>query len=485
VTVYEVRGSEGIPDPPAYLSDAAGRPNIILITLDAATADHFSCYGYSRGTTPNLDRLAKRGVQFDNAIAPSSWTIPSFATMFTGLLPHQHGANALSPLPERFPTLAMALKSAGYQTAGFNANRAYGQASQGIARGFDRYEAGGENLRQNLVQTLIGRAFVKFVYIRFYRPDRAERENAEEINRQVFRWFSQQTRRPYFLFINYYDVHDPYLAPRPFAKRFGELPAWVEQQIFSKIQERGGDTLTSAERASIVAGYDNGLAYTDSQIEALMEFLAKSPDWSNTVVIVTADHGETFGEHGLYSHGRKLWRELVHVPLIIFGPGVPAGKHVQSVVGTQRLYATILGLAEGSKDKEGAPARSSLQNYWSGQQDSLPTPTAVVSELDASMNPRLLNSYISVTTPQWHWILDGHGHTQLFDWLRDPQEQTDLAGSPQASAVVETLERSLRERVMTSARPWAGLSYLQPLGLGSPPPVNSQLHDLLDSLPYQ
>src|SRR5208283_5470128 len=104
------------------------------------------CYGYSRETTPNLDRLAKRGVQFDNAIAPSSWTLPSFASMFTGLYPHQHGADYSSPLPEGFRTVAMDLKSAGYQTAGFNANMAYGQASEGIARGFDRYEDGSETL---------------------------------------------------------------------------------------------------------------------------------------------------------------------------------------------------------------------------------------------------------------------------------------------------------------------------------------------------
>jgi arylsulfatase A-like enzyme len=484
VAVHEIRGIESIAVPPPLLSAAAGKPNIILITLDAATADHFSCYGYSQRTTPNLDGLAKRGVQFDNAIAPSSWTLPSFASMFTGLYPHQQGADFLSPLPERFPTIAMALKSAGYQTAGFNANMAYGQTSQGIARGFDRYEDGSENLRQNFVQTLFGRALVKFIYMRFVRPERPERQNAEEINRDVFRWFSHRTRRPYFLFINYFDVHDPYFAPRPYSKRFGELPYGVERRIRDEIGGAERPTLSSADQASLVAGYDNTLAYADNQIDVLLQFLAKSPDWSNTVVIITADHGDTFGEHGPYLHGMNLWRELVHVPLIIVGPGVPAGVRVRRAVGTRRLYATILGFAEGSK--QGPPTPSSLQNYWTGNQDSNPTSPVVVSELGASpANPLLQNTYISLTTPQWHWILDSHGHSQLFDWVNDPQEKADLAGSSEASAVVETLQRSLRERVMTSARPWAGLSYLQPLGLGSPPPVNPQLHDLLDSLPYQ
>ncbi len=117
VAVYEVRGPEHFSDPRVHFSNTSVRPNIVLITLDTATADHFSCYGYSRQTTPNIDRLARRGVQFDNAVAPSSWTLPSFASIFTGLFPHQHGADSLSPLAERFQTIAKALKSAGYQTA--------------------------------------------------------------------------------------------------------------------------------------------------------------------------------------------------------------------------------------------------------------------------------------------------------------------------------------------------------------------------------
>ncbi len=484
VAVYEGRGAENLWDPPAHLTDAAARPNIILITLDAATADHFSCYGYSRETTPNLDRLAQRGVQFDNAIAPSSWTLPSFASIFTGLFPHQHGADATSPLSNRFPTIAMALKSAGYQTAGFNANLVYGQASQGIARGFDRYEDGSENLRQNLVQTLVGRAFTKFVYLRFARPDRPERQRAEEINREVFHWYSHRTRQPYFLFINYFDVHNPYIAPRPFANRYGELPYALIRRFGSEMYQIDHPAMALADQAAIVAGYDDSLAYTDSQIDVLMQFLAKSPDWSNTVVIITSDHGESFGEHGAYGHGMNLWRELVHVPLIIAGPGVPAGIRVHNVVGTRKLYATILGFAEGSTT--GSLRPSLLQNYWSGQQDSIPTSPAEVSELGASPSIiRWQNTFISVTTPQWHWILDAHGHAQLFDWVNDPQEKADLAGMPEASAVGETLQRALRERVMASHGPWAGTSYLQPLGMGVAPPVNPPDRDLFGSLPYQ
>jgi arylsulfatase A-like enzyme len=482
--VYEVRGPDLISSPPARLTDSAARPNIILITIDAAPANHFSCYGYSRKTTPNLDRLATGGVQFENAIAPSSWTLPSFASMFTGLLPHQHGADSRSPLPERFPTLAMALKSAGYQTVGFNANLAYGQTSQGIARGFDLYEDGSENLRQNFAQTMYGRAFVRFVYMPFVEPDWPERQSAEEINRKVLRWFPHRTPGPYFLFINYYDVHFPYFAPRPFAKRYGELPHEVAQQIDSDVHGVAPPAITPAEKAYLVAGFDNTLAYADSQIAVLMQFLAKTPDWSNTVVIITSDHGETLGEHGHFGHGWSLSSELVHVPLIILGPGVPAGLHVHDVVGTRRLYATILDLAQGGTT--GSLRAASLQNYWSGKQDSISKATLVISEVNSpTLDPRRQNSYISLNTPQWHWILDAHGHSQLFDWVKDPQENADLAGSPEAGKVVEALERALHERLMASPRPWAGLSYLQPVGLGISPPASPRDRDLLDSLPYQ
>jgi arylsulfatase A-like enzyme len=484
VAVYEGRGFEDISDAPAPLADTAARPNIVLIALDTARADHLSCYGYSRATTPNIDGLAQRGVQFENAIAPSSWTLPSVASLFTGLFPHQHGADWSSPLPDRFPTLAMALKSAGYQTGGFNANYVYGQASQGMARGFDRYEDGAENLRQNFMRTMFGRTLVKFIYARIAQPDRPERQNAEEINRKVFRWFAHRRQRPYFLFISYFDLHHPYLAPGPYAKRFGELSYSLIRRMDGAMCRVEPSTLSPADYVSLVAGYDNVLAYTDSQIGALIQFLSKLPDWSNTVLIITADHGEAFGEHGLIGHGRDLSRELVHVPLIIFGPGIPAGLRVRSVVGTRRLHATILGLAMGSN--RGWPGPSSLQNYWCGQRASVPTPIAVVSELTVpTQTPRLQNAYISLTTDQWHWILDAHGHSQLFDRVKDPQEKADLAGSPQTSAAMATLQRALRERLIASTGPWAGLPYLQPLGPISPPPLQPQERDLLDSLPYQ
>jgi arylsulfatase A-like enzyme len=481
---YQARGLVSGFGASSGVADAGAPPNIVLITIDTAAASHFSCYGYSRNTTPNIDRLARQGVRFENAISASSWTLPSFASMFTGLLPHQHGASGASPLSPRFPTIAAALKSKGYQTAGFNANFAYGQASQGIAQGFEVYEDGSESLSQNLHQTLAGRAFVKFVYLRLGMPDSPDRQGAEEVNQKVYRWFAHRERRPYFLLVNYFDVHYPYVSPPAFATRFGGLPGRAATEVDTELATPNRNKLTDAEQSSLVAAYDDTLAYADSQIGALMQVLQKSPDWANTIVIVTSDHGEAFGQHGHYGHGWNLNREVVHVPLIMLGRGIPVGLKLDRLVGSRRLYATILDLADGSS--QGFAGLSPLQKVWSDKQGSSTAEPVIVSELEVpTLAAKLQNDYLSVTTPQWHLTRDAHGRTQLYDWVKDPEETTNLVDSPENSAVVDTLQQTLRDRITKSAGPWAGLSYLQPVGLGKASAVNSQIRDDLDSLPYK
>ena len=331
------------------------------------------------------------------------------------------------------------------------------------------------------MQTLVGRVFTKYIQMRFIKPERPERENAEEINRQVLHWFSRRTTRPYFLFINYFDVHAPYLAPPPFAKRYGEL----QYDLVRKFDSRNGRTaMTPKDRASLMAGYDNTLAYTDGQIGRLLGYLAQGPDWSNTIVIITADHGETFGQHGVFTHGMNLWRELVHVPLIISGPGVPSGIHISHIAGTRRLFTTIRAFAGDTH------LRSStlipLQNFWNGKPAFGPNP-AIVSEVsgyDGQVYQTNI-SFLSVFTPEWHWIVDAQNNSQLYNWVADPDEKTNLAGTPQAASVVEGLRKSLDEQIRNSPRPWDGLAYLQPVGLGSSSARSPRDSDLLDSLPYQ
>ncbi|MEJ2008219.1 MAG: sulfatase [Acidobacteriota bacterium] len=298
-----------------------GSPNIVFIVLDTVRADHLSSYGYSRPTTPNIDKLARQGVLFENAIAPTSWTLASHASMFTGLLPHQHGADWWLPLPPGPRTLAEVLRSHGYQTAGFVANFDYCQKGWGIARGFGIYRDDSESLRRNLAATLVGTALIQPLYQHFFRFDYLERQDARDINRDVFRWFRRQPRRPFFLFINYFDTHVPYLTQPPYNHRFGKVSDKLVHKLFDALQ--GPDPprgLTPADRASLIAGYDNCLAFLDAQVGRLIDVLRESPEGKKTIVIVTSDHGEEFGEQGFYSHGYNLYREALHVSQ---APGFP------------------------------------------------------------------------------------------------------------------------------------------------------------------
>jgi arylsulfatase A-like enzyme/uncharacterized membrane protein YeaQ/YmgE (transglycosylase-associated protein family) len=485
VALYEIRASAAVPAPGANPPNFSPQPNIVLIAIDTAAAGHFSAYGYARPTTPHIDRWARTGVQFDNAISPSSWTLPAFASILTGLYPHQHGANYLSPLSTADPTLATLLKTAGYQTAGFNANSSYGQASQGIGRGFDLYQDGSENLRQNLAETFLGRALTKYVYLPWLASERPERQPAAEINHKVLRWFAHRSPQPYFLFINYFDAHTPYRAPRAYLNRFGGLPAGKAHPLPGTIMGAKLADVSPEVRAAAVETYDDALAYTDEQIDELLQTLAKSPDWPNTVVIITSDHGEQFGEHGAFGHGMQLWRELVHVPLVIFGAGIPSGMHVPTVVGTRRIFASILGLA--GINRQGALRAASLQAYWSDPRGGAAFSPPVLSELGASpVIPAVQNTFLAVTTPKWQLILDAHGHAQLFDWTKDPQEQYPLPESPDIVKETADLERAARQRVAdTAGQPGIGADYLQPLGLGVHAHIAAPDDDLLNSLPYQ
>lgn len=476
-------------------------PNIVLISLDATVADHLSCYGYSRPTTPNLDRLASHGVLFENAIAPSSWTLPSFASIFTGQFPHEHGADITLLLAGRLFTLAEMLDSQGYETSGFNANWMYGEASSGTGQGFKVYEDGSSTFRQNFALTLVARVLHKAVYYPFIRPVFLEQRNAQEVNQEVYRWFQHRTPRPFFLFINYFDTHSPYLAPSPYDHRFGRLPYRVVRRLQPVINTpRVPEAASREERGSVVAGYDNSLAYLDSKVSELLRFLAGTPEWANTVVIVTADHGESFGEHGYYGHGWGLYRELLHVPLIISGPGVPQGLRISNVVATRALAATVLDFAGRG---EMYPGAYSLRRFWTPGKNSQAGPNSVVSEMHYAPWPGApIEALVSVTTPEWHYIRGTQGQNMLFHWAQDPHEEINLSASALQGEVVHALQEMLRDRLHITRQPWMDADYPRIFALlgstidrqsfteGSRQQVetkrlNQEEKRLLESLPYQ
>lgn len=447
---------------PAQSSDGPsarrGRPNVVFIVLDTVRADHLSSYGYSRPTTPNLDRLARRGVLFENAISPSSWTLASHASMFTGLLPHQNGADWWLPLPPGPRTLAETLRSSGYRTAGFAANFDYCQRGWGIGRGFDIYRDDSESLQRNLAGTLLGTALIQPAYQSFFRFDYLERQDARETNQEALRWLRRPPASPYFLFINYFDVHVPYLTSPPYDHRFGRISNKLVHKLFDALQ--GPDPprgITSDEQAALIAGYDNCLAFLDAQVGRLLDFIDNTPQGRNTIVIVTSDHGEEFGEQGFYSHGYNLYREALHVPLIIAGPGIPKDVRISQLVRTRDLFSTVLDLAGGGKTRF---TRDSLARFWDPQFAPTPFDNFAISELVPIFNEGGKQAMISLTTPEWQYIYQSNGRQELYHWTADPLDQVNLAQFDNAQDTLAGLRSRLIQVLADSSQPWRDQDYL-------------------------
>ncbi len=274
-------------------------PNILLITLDTTRADHLSCYGYERRTSPRLDALAEEGMLYTRCISTSSWTLPAHASLLTGRVPTSHGAMydpnstlgltgilpgdwsnyRVSALGESIPSLAALLKQKGYATGGVIGGPWLKRAF-GFGPGFDMYD-------DAEIDNVNGRL-------------------AEQINRRALPWIEQQADDAWFLFINYFDPHDPYYPPEGWRYRFLD-----ESKLVAGAQ---------ATPEQLVALYDAEIYYTDHHLGEMIDHLVRLGLYDDTWIIVTADHGELFGEHGLRGHGATLYQEEIHIPLVMKYP---------------------------------------------------------------------------------------------------------------------------------------------------------------------
>jgi len=429
-------------------------PNIVLLVWDTTRADHFSSYGYFRNTTPNVDQFAKRGVLFENAISSSSWTLPAMASMFTSLLPHQHGAGKETVLGNGPRTLAEILRMGGYETAGFNANPYYGNTPWGLARGFETYRDSTNRLGYNLDATRIGREIIESYSEEWFHRSRFNQPDAQELNEQVYRWFKHRSDRPFFLFLNYNDAHEPYEVPSPYNHLY--VPKDAKHLLHTAKPARF--YLPAREREGTIAAYDQCLNYIDSQVGELLRFLDHSPEASDTYIIITSDHGEGFGEHDTYSHGWNLHREVLHVPLIIAGPGIPAGVRVADISRTWEIFSTVL---EWAGLKQAVLHRTSLARLWAPGYAPNNADEPSVSELLDNTPPPYPQGLISITTREWQFICrPGYQRNRLYHWPTDPSEQQNVADLPENQALVEHLKASLLSMIERSYRPWRDTDYL-------------------------
>jgi arylsulfatase A-like enzyme len=451
-----------------------GARNVLLIVWDTVRARNLSLYGYDRRTTPNLERLATRGVRFQHAFATSPWTLTSHASLFTGRWPHELSAGWKQPLDDTHPTLAARLSSFGYDTAGFVANLDYCGRETGLARGFAHYEDYplgvwevftryvGLGRRCDLfslalvLDKLTGGRRVGTRPLIPYSKEHAK--SAEDIDRGFLNWLSwQRTRgRPFFAFLNYNDAHTPYEVPDDSPRGFGIRPAsWRERLVLH--QWNSLDKMKIPYRDVLLANdlYDDSIAYLDRRLGALLDELERRGVLDDTLVVVTSDHGEHLGDHLLFFHGCSLYRQLVEVPLVVVSPkGVPEGLAVPEPVSLRDLPATVLdllGLGRGAA----FPGRS-LARFWNQGGEAPPAFEPLLMETEKptlltnqGREPAAKGPMKALIAGGMHYIRSGDGSEELYALDSDPEELTNAAGLPDAQEALQGFRGVLRSMLRT------------------------------------
>lgn len=295
---------------------------VILILVDALRADHLGVYGYPRDTTPNLDAFAKDGITFSTFYVNAPWTRPSTTTILTGLHPSRHRVQCEQHrLDPRYVTLPEALKEAGYVTAGVVGN-GNGASIAGLDQGFDHYED---------------------------PKDFGGLPNARQVFDRDLAWLKKHAKdERFFLFTFVVDPHDPYHGPNAAAEarwlwkghpKIVRVPRWEYPK---------GQGLTHAQRRAVEAVYDSAVRYTDAELGRFFEGLERLGLWDTATIVITADHGDGFGEHGFYKHAHHLWDEVERVPFIVRSPLIPEaarGTRVDVPAQSLDIYPTLVHLA--------------------------------------------------------------------------------------------------------------------------------------------
>jgi arylsulfatase A-like enzyme/Tfp pilus assembly protein PilF len=369
------------------------RPNVLLVTIDTLRADHVGAYGDRAARTPVLDGIAARGARFANALASAPLTGPSHATLLTGLYPPVHGVrdNVAFPLDSRHRGLASLLKAQGYRTGAFVSAFPVAKAF-GFGEGFDEFSEG-------------------FHEVLNAGSSAAERPANETVD-AALGWLRRESQTPFFAWLHLYDPHAPYAPPAPFDAAFANRP------------------------------YDGEIAFADSQLGRVTEWLKTSGREADTLVAVVADHGEGLGEHDEAGHSILVYQSTLHVPFLLAGPGVPTNLVEESRVSTVDLLPTLLGLLK--LDVPGGLNGRDLGWALRGERSS---PQALYGE---SLFARLNLRWSSLRTMvEGNWKLIQGPSAELYDLSRDPLELNDLAAAEPGR--VKKLQEALRVAVRSMA----------------------------------
>jgi arylsulfatase len=415
----------------------------VILSLDTTRADRLGSYGYARPTSPHLDRLAAESVLYTRAVAPSSWTLPSHASLFTGKLTTSHGAHydpqgALNlasviegprewseyrarPLPESERTLAEILREAGYATGAVVAGP-WLKRPFGLAQGFDYYD-------DDHVTTTDGR-------------------RAHSVTDAALRWIERTPGRALFLFLNYYDPHGPYAPPEPYLSRF--LAPGV----------RPSEGVPKGEE--LQARYDAEIFFMDEHVGRLLAGLRTAGIYEDALVLVTADHGELLGEQGRLGHGQHLTQAEIHIPFFVKYPrGGPSPRKVDSPVQLTDVVPMVT-------EALGLPAPSGIQG---GVPPSIGHP--VVAEVYPLPFESPEGGWRALFDGPWKLLWNSKGRHGLYDLGRDPGERSNLAARDPAR--VARMSALLDRYLASLPRPGAA---------GPPRELDAATRDALKALGY-
>ncbi|WP_035987436.1 sulfatase [Leptolyngbya sp. KIOST-1] len=461
----------------------AARPDILFLVLDTQRADRLSCYGYDKPTSPNLDAIAADSTRFAQAVSAAQWTVPSHASMFTGLYPSEHTmVQSYSVLPKDLPTLAERLEASGYYTAGFCNNPLVGVINNGLRRGFTSFlnysglltsrpnQAGSHpGLISRYRQWFKGKiaTFLNRVQDAFARSDALlalsftplmvplwqtalsfkgnTQKSLEDTANLLIKRTGVQAEQPVFAFVNLMGTHMPYHPPRRYIEQFApHVLADRKAQTF--LQRFNGDVygwlapLTGAlddhQKQTLDGMYDAEVAYQDALLGQFFDRLKVSGQLDNTLVIICADHGEHLGEKQYMGHSLSIYNELVRVPLIIRDPQnrLEQGSVVDAVVSTRRLFHTVLAAAGIANERELALDLAHSQD--APQRDYVfaeAIPPQNVVNLMQKRQPELVKEMgcDRVRRAVWmgqHKLIETEGSVaELYDVLEDPTEALDLS----------------------------------------------------------
>jgi arylsulfatase A-like enzyme len=449
----------------------APRPNLLFVSLDTVRADRLSLYGYERQTSPALERFAATAVTFDDASSVGPYTLPTHATMLSGLLPLRHdvidsGADRVNAAA--MPWLPRIAADAGWVTAAFTGG-GFLSNDYGFAAGFDRF---------GIVDPIIHRGsdYARHRYARDI-PPHLEAIEARMGLASVADWVEAQGDSPWFAFVHSYAAHD-YLPPDEDLALFDTLPPdswgreWREVQTFLAPDGWTDGPLDPARVEHLSNLYDASIRFADRELGAFLDELEARGDLANTVVVITSDHGEEFGEHGGLKHSATLYQEMLHVPLLVRAPGIEGGRRVSEPVSLADLVPTLLPLLGLPALPEGASDGRDLAPLLTGSGERLPPPVLLghVHTLSSQRLSLRVGPHKVI-----HGLADDDGSVrfpapapwELFDLSADDAEAQDLwAHRGDQDAWVDRvadLEAALRAQAVEAGASEVGDAVLQQL----------------------